>query len=69
MWARRLRRLSQPCQPLCAGADLKPEDVIAHSDGKLARFKMPRQVEFVDELPRNPQGKILKRVLRDQFGE
>jgi len=47
----------------------EPADVIAFTDGKLARYKMPKQVEFVDELPRNPQGKILKRVLRDQYGE
>jgi fatty-acyl-CoA synthase len=50
------------------GARLEPEDVIAFTNDKLARFKMPRQVELVDELPRNPQGKILKRVLRDQYG-
>jgi len=31
----------------------------------LARFKVPRDVVFVDELPRNPTGKVLKRVLRD----
>ena len=50
------------------GVSLEPEDVIAFTDGKLARFKMPKQVEQLDELPRNPQGKILKRVLRDQYG-
>ena len=50
------------------GVSLEPADVIAFTDGKLARFKMPKQVEMLDELPRNPQGKILKRVLRDQYG-
>ena len=34
---------------------------------KLARFKQPVVVHFVDEIPRNPSGKILKRILRDQF--
>lgn len=33
----------------------------------LARYKLPRGVAFVDEIPRNPSGKILKRVLREQF--
>lgn len=33
----------------------------------LARFKLPRAVVFVDEIPRNPSGKILKRVLRDAY--
>jgi O-succinylbenzoate-CoA ligase len=35
--------------------------------GKLAPFKLPRGVAFVDEIPRNPTGKVLKRILRDQF--
>ena len=34
---------------------------------KLARFKQPVKVEFIDVIPRNPSGKILKRLLRDQF--
>ena len=30
-----------------------------------ARFKVPREIVFLDELPRNPTGKVLKRVLAD----
>ena len=41
--------------------------MIAHCDGKLARFKMPQAVEFTDVIPRNPTGKVLKRVLREQL--
>jgi O-succinylbenzoate-CoA ligase len=41
--------------------------VLAHCQGKLARFKQPRGVAFVDSIPRNPSGKALKRVLREQF--
>jgi O-succinylbenzoate-CoA ligase len=41
--------------------------VIEHCQGKLARYKQPVRVEFVDEIPRNPTGKILKRILRDRF--
>jgi acyl-CoA synthetase (AMP-forming)/AMP-acid ligase II len=48
-------------------AGLTESDVLAHCDGKLARFKLPRGAVFVDEIPRNPSGKILKRVLREQF--
>ena len=47
--------------------DLCAEDVLAWCDGKLARFKKPKAVEFVDAIPRNPTGKALKRVLREQF--
>lgn len=47
--------------------DLAAEDVIGHCKNKLAQFKMPKSVEFIDEIPRNPTGKILKRLLREQF--
>ena len=43
--------------------------VLDHVSGKLARFKQPKKVEFVDVIPRNPTGKVLKRVLRDQFAD
>lgn len=46
---------------------LTQEEVLAGCKGRLAAFKMPRAVEFVDEIPRNPSGKILKRTLREQF--
>lgn len=46
---------------------LTAEEVLKWCDGKMARFKQPRGVEFIDEIPRNPSGKALKRLLRDQF--
>ncbi|WP_329332157.1 acyl-CoA synthetase [Streptomyces sp. NBC_00663] len=42
-------------------------ELIAHAREKLAPFKAPKRVVFVDELPRNASGKILKRELRDRF--
>ena len=57
-----------PLAVVVAGAEgLTAESVIEHCKGRLARFKLPRTVEFVDEIPRNPTGKILKRVLRERF--
>jgi len=47
--------------------ELTSEQVLQWCDGKLARFKRPRDVEFTDVIPRNPTGKILKRILREQF--
>ncbi|MCP4467079.1 MAG: hypothetical protein GY813_10070, partial [Halieaceae bacterium] len=35
---------------------------------QLARFKVPTHVHFVDQIPRNPSGKILKQQLRDDIG-
>lgn len=48
-------------------AELTAAEVLQHCDGKLARFKLPRGAAFVDSIPRNPSGKVLKRVLREQF--
>jgi len=46
---------------------LTEADVLAYAKGKLAGFKRPYGVVFVDQIPRNPSGKILKRVLREQY--
>jgi len=48
-------------------ASLEPDDVIDYCRDKLAKFKIPARVEFIDELPRNATGKVLKRVLREQI--
>ncbi|MFF9348794.1 acyl-CoA synthetase [Streptomyces sp. NPDC014734] len=42
-------------------------ELLAHARERLARFKAPKRVLFVDGLPRNASGKILKRELRDRF--
>jgi acyl-CoA synthetase (AMP-forming)/AMP-acid ligase II len=43
---------------------LSEADVIAFAKERLANFKVPRQVEFIDVLPRNLGGKVLKGELR-----
>jgi malonyl-CoA/methylmalonyl-CoA synthetase len=43
--------------------------VLAALDGRLAKFKMPKRVLFVDELPRNAMGKVQKNVLRDSYAK
>jgi fatty-acyl-CoA synthase len=48
------------------GHTLTEDEVRAFVKSNLARFKVPRDVIFIDELPRNPSGKVLKRVLREQ---
>jgi fatty-acyl-CoA synthase len=47
------------------GKTLTEDAVKEHVRANLARYKVPREVVFIDELPRNPTGKVLKRVLRD----
>ena len=41
--------------------------VLKGLDGRLAKFKQPKRVLFVDELPRNTMGKVQKNLLRDRF--
>jgi len=49
------------------GQTLEADAVIAHCLANLAKFKVPASVEFIDALPRNATGKVLKRVLRDRY--
>ena len=54
---------------LAPAAEATADDLIAHAVGRIAGFKVPKSVEFVDALPRNPSGKILKRELRKPYWE
>ena len=51
------------------GKTATAEELIDFCRDKLAGFKRPRSVVFIDELPRTSTGKILKRVLREQYGQ
>lgn len=51
------------------GSDLDEAGVIAYAKGRIAGFKCPKSVTFVDVLPRNPSGKILRRELRAPYWE
>ena len=46
-----------------------PADIIGYGRERMAHFKCPREIRFVEVLPRNPSGKILKRELRAPFWE
>ncbi len=48
------------------GAALTAEEIVDHCGRRLAKFKVPKEIEFIDLLPRNPSGKILKRELRER---
>ena len=47
-------------------ADLHPDELVAWTNGKLAAYKNVREVEYIDAIPRNPSGKILRRILKEQ---
>jgi acyl-CoA synthetase (AMP-forming)/AMP-acid ligase II len=48
------------------GAAVAEEELRAFCLARLARYKVPRALEFIEALPRNPSGKVLKRVLRER---
>ena len=56
-----------------AVVSLKPEeqingeDIIAFLKKRLAKYKVPKQVIFIDQLPRNAAGKVLKNILREEY--
>jgi acyl-CoA synthetase (AMP-forming)/AMP-acid ligase II len=49
------------------GAEVTAEELIAHCEQSLSSFKKPRSVDFVPELPKNPNGKIAKRLIKDFY--
>jgi malonyl-CoA/methylmalonyl-CoA synthetase len=51
-----------------AGVELDPGQLIAALEASLARFKLPRKVFLLDELPRNAMGKVQKNILREHYG-
>jgi acyl-CoA synthetase (AMP-forming)/AMP-acid ligase II len=48
-------------------SDISESDIISFCRQQLAKFKCPTSVDFVESLPRNPSGKILKKDLRAPF--
>ena len=49
------------------GRQATEDEVIEFCKRHLARYKAPKSVEFVESLPKNPQGKILKKELRQKY--
>ena len=49
------------------GAKIDEAAVLNGLEGRLAKFKMPKRVFFVDELPRNTMGKVQKNILRETY--
>ncbi|MDP1738805.1 MAG: fatty acid--CoA ligase, partial [Caulobacter sp.] len=54
---------------LKAGATATPDEIIAHARTQIAGFKAPKSIDFIDALPRNPSGKVLRRELRKPYWE
>jgi long-chain acyl-CoA synthetase len=55
--------------PGVAGDDALTGALLSHCAERLARFKLPRSVDYTTEMPRDPNGKLYKRKLRDPYWE
>ncbi|MHB8219561.1 MAG: acyl-CoA synthetase [Acidimicrobiales bacterium] len=65
-WGEEVKAVVEPAEGAEAGPELAA-DILAFCADKLARFKTPRSIDFVAELPRDPNGKLYKRKLRDPY--
>jgi long-chain acyl-CoA synthetase len=67
-WGEQVKGVIEPIAGVDGGPDLA-EDILAFCAGKLAKYKTPKTIDFVAELPRDPNGKLYKRKLRDPYWE
>jgi long-chain acyl-CoA synthetase len=65
-WGEEIKAVVQPADGRQSGPELTAE-LLAFLDGRIARFKLPRTIDYVAELPRDPNGKLYKRRLRDPY--
>jgi long-chain acyl-CoA synthetase len=65
-WGEEIKAVVQPADGVAPGDELTDE-LLSYARDRLARFKLPRTVDYVTELPRDPNGKLYKRRLRDPY--
>ena len=65
-WGEEIKAVVQPARGITPGPELTAE-LLGFLDGRIAKFKLPRTVDYVAELPRDPNGKLYKRRLRDPY--
>jgi long-chain acyl-CoA synthetase len=65
-WGEAVKAVVEPAPGAAPGPELE-RALLAHLKERLAGYKCPRSIDFVDALPRDPNGKLFKRVLRDPY--
>lgn len=65
-WGEQVKAVIEPAPGVGAGQQLADE-ILAYCADKLARFKTPKSIDFIAEMPRDPNGKLSKRKLRDPY--
>jgi len=67
-WGEEVKAVIEPVEGAVGGPALAQE-ILDFCKDQLAKFKTPRSIDFVDEMPRDPNGKLYKRKLRDPYWE
>ena len=67
-WGEEVKAVIEPAEGV-AGDDALAEEILTFCAGKLAKFKTPKSIDFTNEMPRDPNGKLYKRKLRDPYWE
>ncbi|ONI70750.1 acyl-CoA synthetase [Actinosynnema sp. ALI-1.44] len=65
-WGEEIKAVVQPA-PGVSPDDALTEELLEYARGRLAKFKLPRSIDYVDELPRDPNGKLYKRKIRAKY--
>jgi len=65
-WGERVKAVVEPASGVTPGPELA-QDLLAFCAGKLAHYKCPSSIDFIEALPRDPNGKLYKRRLRDPY--
>ncbi|WP_031465302.1 acyl-CoA synthetase [Sciscionella sediminilitoris] len=67
-WGEEVKAVVQPAGE-SGDRERLAEDLLAYAAGRLAKFKLPRSIDFLAELPRDPNGKLYKRKLSEPYWE
>jgi len=67
-WGEEVKAVIEPAEGVDA-SDALAEEILAYCSDKLAKFKTPKTIDFTNEMPRDPNGKLYKRKLRDPYWE
>ena len=67
-WGEEIKAVVQPVDEVEGTPELAQE-ILAWCEGRLAKFKTPKTIDFTDDMPRDPNGKLYKRKLRDPYWE
>jgi long-chain acyl-CoA synthetase len=65
-WGEEVKAVIEPAPGVQAGPALA-EEILAFCAGRLAKYKQPKSIDFIEVMPRDPNGKLYKRKLRDPY--